>query len=82
MHVILTQSLIGERPGHPGDRYPVADQEAADDMVKAGLARYAEPPPFVQLDEPEPDPEPEPETTPPLADKPVRKGKAGTGASA
>ncbi|QLL88426.1 hypothetical protein GWG10_09425 [Aeromonas caviae] len=43
MHVILTTSLFGERSGNAGDPLIVASQEEADELVRAGYARYADP---------------------------------------
>ncbi|BDS29252.1 MULTISPECIES: hypothetical protein [Aeromonas] len=41
MHVILTTSLFGERSGNAGDPLTVANQAEADELVQAGIARYA-----------------------------------------
>ena len=41
MHVILTTSIFGERSGNAGDPLTVASQAEADELVHAGIARYA-----------------------------------------
>lgn len=41
MHVILTTSIFGERSGNAGDPLTVASQKEADELVQAGIARYA-----------------------------------------
>ncbi|WP_290435235.1 hypothetical protein [Aeromonas caviae] len=41
MHVILTTSIFGERSGNAGDPLTVANQAEADELVQAGIARYA-----------------------------------------
>lgn len=41
MHVILLTALCGEKRGNVGDKLPVASQEEADELVQAGIARYA-----------------------------------------
>ncbi|WEE21034.1 hypothetical protein [Aeromonas caviae] len=66
MHVILTTSIFGERSGNAGDPLTVVSQKEADELVQAGIARYAT----------DGDGDAEP------SKKPPSKGKGGSRASA
>lgn len=68
MHVILTTSLFGERSGNAGDPLIVVSQKEADELVQAGIARYAT--------DGDGDGDAEP------SKKPPSKGKGGSRASA